>query len=293
MAAKNIYIAYFSGTGGTALAAKHLSSSLKSRGANVTLQEIKTGVVPQNGSEDMLVLLFAVHAFNAPLPVYKWLEKLNCVNGKPAAVIAVSGGGEMSPNTGCRRSSISRLRRRGYNVVYEDSIVMPCNYAEATPRPSVLKLMQVLPERMETVADDLLAGITRRLKAKLFDRFLSRVMEVEKLGAKQFGKNLYADETCTGCGWCADNCTSCNIVMNGDKPVFGKGCSFCLRCIYGCPTGAIKAKHLSSVVIKEGLDISALEKEAKGMAAIETDKLPDSILWKGVKKYLYEFKEMQ
>ncbi len=87
-------------------------AALKDRGASATLREIRKGANTENGDEDYFVLLFPVHAFSAPLPVHRWIQSIQCVNGTKAAVIAVSGGGEQSPNRGTRRSSIKKLRKK-------------------------------------------------------------------------------------------------------------------------------------------------------------------------------------
>jgi hypothetical protein len=68
-----VRIAYFSGTGGTAKAAFAFGEEFASREYETDLQRIKIGKAIPNGDESLLVLLFAVHAANAPLPVYAWL----------------------------------------------------------------------------------------------------------------------------------------------------------------------------------------------------------------------------
>lgn len=284
---QNILIAYFSGTGGTALAAKRLAEALEDRGASVTLREIRKDAETGNGNEDYFALLFPVHAFNAPLPVYRWLESLDSVNGTSAAVISVSSGGEMSPNTACRRSCIKRLRKRGYTVIYEESLVMPSNVLVKTPESALIKLLQVLPKKSAGVAADIIAGRKKELKARLLDRFLSQVGEMEKLGAKMFGRHLIAGPACNNCGWCARNCPAGNIFME-ERPVFGRSCSMCLRCVYGCPENAIKPKFIRSLILKEGLDIGALLKKAEEIQEHESEDLPKGVAWKGVRRYLDE-----
>lgn len=281
MSVKNALIVYFSGTGGTARAADAVETALKKYGVSVNKQEIRHDNVIRNGDEDLLVLLFAVHAANAPEPVYRWLEQLTAVQGIPAAVLAVSGGGEIFPNKACRLSSIKRLRKKGYDVTYEDMLVMPSNMMLAAPDSLAVKLLHILPLKTQKIADDLLAGVRRRTKPGLLNRFMSVVCELEKKGCHLFGKGLYAEEACTGCGWCAKQCPSGNISMMEEKPVFSNQCVMCFRCVYGCPNYAIKAKRLGFVLNKQGFDISRFEK---------IEDIPDtatkSILWKGVNRYL-------
>ena len=272
---------YFSGTGCTARAADAVEAALVSRGVNVNKQEIHHNHVIKNGDEDLLVLLFAVHAMNAPEPVYRWLKSMKNIQGIPAAVLSVSGGGEVFPNKACRISSIRRLKKKGYDVTYEDMLVMPSNMNPATPDCLAVRLVEVLPQKADKIADDLTAGVKRRTKPGLLNRAMSVLCEIEKLGAHFFGKLWYADEACTGCGWCARQCPSGNISMETVKPVFDGKCVMCFRCVYGCPVGAIKPKHMGFVLNKNGFDM----KRYDTLAAAEDDRA-ESLAWKGVTRYL-------
>jgi ferredoxin/flavodoxin len=277
---EKVLIAYFSGTGGTAKAADALEEAFLQRGLSVDKHQIIRNKAIPNGGESLLVLLFAVHAANAPLPVHEWLEKMTPVSGIPAVVISVSGGGEISPNTACRRGSIKRLEKKGYRVVYEQTIVMPSNMSVATPDFLATRLFQVLPVRAAGIADDVTAGLERRVRPKALDRALSVLCLAEHRGAPLFGKRLHTTEACNGCGWCAKTCSGGNIRMENGRPVFGMQCVMCFGCAYGCPQHAIEVKGLGFLLNKEGFDISQFE------------KLPDlpeektGALWNGVKRYL-------
>lgn len=282
MTANKVLVVYFSGTGGTACAADAFKSALVSRGVDATTQEIRRDNSFLNGAEDLLVLFFPVHAANAPEPVYHWLEQMLDVEGIPAAVISVSGGGEVFPNTASRLSSIRRLEKKGYDVTYETMLVMPSNMNVATPDSLAVQLLRILPQKVQGIANDLLAGVSRRTKPNLLNRFTSVFLELEKKSCSLFGKALAADSSCTGCGWCARQCPCGNIKMKDGEPVFGSECVMCFRCVYGCPAHAIKAKRLGFLLNKQGFDLNRFyaievqEKEVKGM------------IWKGVNRYLNE-----
>ena len=89
----SIKIAYYTGTGGTALAANCFAQSFIKRGCTCSTERIKSGAVGERVRFELLVLLFPVHACNAPEAVYRWIEGLDDVSGCCAAVISVSGGG--------------------------------------------------------------------------------------------------------------------------------------------------------------------------------------------------------
>jgi ferredoxin len=201
--------------------------------------------------------------------------------GITAAVLAVSGGGEVFPNKACRVSSIKRLKKKGYDVTYEDMLVMPSNMSASTPDSIAAQLVKVLPQKVQTIADDLMAGVKRRVEPGLLNRFMSVLGEGEKFGAHYFGKALKADESCTGCGWCARQCPSGNITMAGKIPEFHGKCVMCFRCVYGCPIHAIKAKHLGFVLNKQGFDM----KRYDTLEAAQDMKVK-GVAWKGVNRYL-------
>lgn len=285
---KTVKIAYFSGTGSTARVADAFENEMNRRGLSVIRSEIREGNLHSDEKEDLLLLLFAVHAFNAPRIVYQWIDGLSGARQIPVAVISVSGGGEISPNTACRLSSIRRLEKKNYRVIYEKMMVMPSNWVMRTDDGLAIRLLRILPSKVERIVDDLLQGVVRRTRPKLIDRFFSRIGEMEKTGARYFGRNLRVNANCNSCGWCAKNCPSNNITMLNNEPSFGEDCILCLKCIYGCPRQALEAGRFRFMVLKEGYDLQALEKRMQDVQLVPVEDLAKGYIWKGVKEYLLE-----
>jgi len=159
---RQVNIIYYSGTGGTKLAAINLLYKLQNRNCKVTLERIFDRSIPSTETCDLLVLLFPVHAANAPEPVYEWLKELPEGNGTTAAVISVSGGGEVIINRAARVSSIQLLEDKGYQVNYENSIVMPSNLFVPTPEPLAKELLNVLQRKIDSIAADILSDKKKR-----------------------------------------------------------------------------------------------------------------------------------
>jgi ferredoxin/flavodoxin len=277
---ETVLIAYFSGTGGTAKAADALKAAFVRYSLAVDKQQIIRNKAIPNGEESLLVLLFAVHAANAPLPVHEWLETLTPVDGTPAVVISVSGGGEVFPNTACRGGSIRRLERKGYHVVYEQTIIMPSNMSVATPDFLAKRLLNVLSDRAAHIVDDVMGGMGRRVKPTALDRVIAALCLAEHKGAHHFGKQLSATDACNGCGWCARSCPGSNIRMDKGRPVFENSCVMCFSCAYGCPQHAVEVKRMSFLLNKDGFDIRRFE---------QLPELPEEktgLLMAGVRRYL-------
>ena len=153
---QKVKIAYFSGTGGTAHAADCFVRALHLRGVQTVTVPIRAGDAYQNDGEELFLLLFAVHAANAPEPVYNWLKSLRGVGVKlPSVVISVSGGGEITPNTACRLSSIRRLRKAGCPVMLEEMLIMPPNLFLETEPALCGMILRILPKKVERILDNL------------------------------------------------------------------------------------------------------------------------------------------
>ena len=284
---KLIKIQYYSGTGCTALAAESLYAAFLNAGCGGKSCRIFAGEKIEN-AEDLLILMFPLHSFNAPEPVYKWIENLAPADKMPAAVIDVSGGGSVCPNRAGRVSSIKRLEKKGYDVVYEDSIVMPSNFVTPTNDKLSAMLLEALPVKTEQIAGGILSGERRRIKPPLLDRLASKLGELEKVSAKSFGKGLAVSVECDGCGWCAENCPAGNISMEPSKPVFADKCHLCLCCVYGCPKNALFPKKYKFAVLKDGFSLARIEAMTPLSEPAAIDELAKGFLWSGVKKYLKE-----
>lgn len=285
---KRVKIVYYSGTGGTTRVAECFKSTFENSGYEVFTQQLKKNINDLKDEHELLVLMFAVHACNAPEAVYKWIENLEKVKNIPAVVISVSGGGEAIPNNACRASSITRLEGKGYQVIYEKMLVMPSNWIVATKLPLARMLLEVLPLKVQGIVEDIENGIIQRTKPYLIDRFFSYIGELEKYGAKIFGKRIRFTEACTGCGWCSSNCPAGNITLESGKPKFSNKCHLCLNCIYGCPNKALKPGIGRFVVIKEGYDLKAIENMGEIKEPIDVECLAKGYIWSGIRKYLLE-----
>jgi len=277
---KNISIVYFSGTGGTKRVASDLSKALdiESTIYNVSDKFINIG--------DMLILLAPVHAMDFPYPIYDFIKSLDKCN-KPAIVISVSGGGNVFPNLGCRNKTIKKLTKKGFNVVYEEMIVMPSNAISRTPDTINYKLFEVLPNKINNIVEDLKKGVIKRFKIRTIDKFTAMLIgNLEKFGAKKIGKRFKANDTCTGCGLCAKNCSTSNIQIIDGKPKFSNKCSLCMKCMYICPNKSLQGNINDSFVLNDFEMINTKKNPTIKFNQQEYDNVIKKKLWKGLKEYI-------
>jgi ferredoxin/flavodoxin len=291
-----VLIVYFSGTGGTARAARAFENNLKIREIPLFIHSLdlsefeknKSGYPDIVNSSELIILLYAVYAMNAPLPVHEWIKYLPPAVNKKIAVISVSGGGEVWPNTSCRVKVKKLLKKKGYDPFYENMIVMPSNWIVSSGEHLSMHLLNILPEKTGKMLDAMLSGKERKSPFKLGTRILSVFGVFEKTGAGIFGKGLRAGDSCTSCGWCIKSCPMQNISIENGKPFFSNKCITCFRCIYGCPEKSVYATKAGFMVLKNGFNLTELEKRMKGIELPPITTCVKGKLFEGVKKYLLE-----
>jgi ferredoxin/flavodoxin len=287
-----VEVVYFSGTGGTKRIADAYEKDLNQRNKIVTVKNLGAGEVDGStedridGKTDLILLLFPVYAFDAPKPVYHWIESLDdSVAGKKVAVISVSGGGEVWPNTGCRNNCCKKLEGKGLEIVYDNMMCMPANMMAEVSDHLAMRLIRIIPEKVEQSLNDILTG---RIKRTHFHKSPLRnfLTKMENENAGRFAQGLTVSQECTGCGWCAKNCPMENITIEKQtgKPLFSSRCTICMRCIYGCPNHALNSR--SSMVFKKGFDLDAVEKRMEGVELDPVEKCCKGIMFLGVKDYL-------
>jgi Pyruvate/2-oxoacid:ferredoxin oxidoreductase delta subunit len=291
---ENVQIVFFSGTGGSKRIAVTFRDELLKRGSIVNLVELGEGSYkdqihePTSGNADFYILIFPVYAFDAPGLIYRWVEaQKGDLSGKEAAVISVSGGGEVWPNTGCRNGCCKALEKKGFTVVYDRMMCMPANLAVEFNDDLVAWTLRAIPDKAKEIVEDLSEGVTKRTKYWK-GPLRNYLTKLENRKGYLFAKDLIITDECISCGWCASHCPVSNIQISekSSKPVFMNHCMVCMRCVYGCPVRAIQCN--SSVVFQKGFDLDAVEKRMEGRELKPVKQCCKGLLLVGVKKYLLE-----
>lgn len=294
---KNILLAYFTGTGGTEIVVKELEQKLNQKGFSVQSFPLDLSKVQSldevNGQIqkiDRLIVAYPVYSYDAPYPVHQWIEGLPKANGTKASVLSISAGGEAFTNRTSRKHCIKHLEQKGFTVDYERMITMPSNYGKTASDDINILLIKAAPLTAEKIAEDTANDVVLRERKKVA---IGPAIAAKVFGgfAQDFGKKLLTNEECTDCKWCQNNCPTNNITITDGKISTSDQCALCLRCVYGCPVNAIYSKSYGFSVVKEGFNISELEKKAgktETMAKEEIDKLEGGHMWKGALEYIKE-----
>jgi ferredoxin len=270
------------------MVAKELAVALAAEECRVHLHNLDLSVKQEalpEAEPDIRVVLFALHAFDAPEPVWKWFETLPS-GSSPVAVLSVSAGGEMYPNTGCRGKLCRAFEAKGYRVFYDRMLVMPANWVFSITDEMAMHLIRVLPQKARTIAGQIAALKERRAPKQKLGPVRALLPGAEKAQAPGFAKKFRILETCTSCGLCARICPTLNVAMVEGRPVFAEQCVMCFRCIYRCPSKAIFTKDFQ--VLKGGFDLKALQKRMEGKELPPWQDMVKGLMWLGVRRYLEE-----
>jgi NAD-dependent dihydropyrimidine dehydrogenase PreA subunit len=258
-------LVYFTGTGNTEMVARVLAAHL----GDASLYAIEDllslrAPAPDLTGTSRLVLLYPVYAFDAPPIVYRFLKRLSeWVGGKsslPAAKAHKSAAIITVPCDPHRINSAAavgvkrRLSGCGYQVAYEEQVVMPSNFFTPYPDSWNRSLVRGADKKTAAIAEELQAGVERSLSPGVL-AFTARFLgKMEHLGDNFFGKDLRAGKECTLCGACSSGCPVGNIRIKGGQVRFGWSCIMCMRCIYRCPKEAIMPRLYRFTVMKGGYD---------------------------------------
>jgi flavodoxin/ferredoxin len=252
----------FSGTGNTQLVAELLAKAFEQRGARVEIARIEHVLQGKARFEpeayDLVGIGHPIHGLDVPRIVYDFVDALPSVKGKRAFIFKTAAD-FISMNNGASKTTIKRLRRKGYDVFYDRIICMPSNWAMKYDDTFSKQLCFTAIAKAEHMAGEILAGQKRELKINILLKWIAKLTSRgEDLGARCFGKMLTVSDACIDCGCCVDNCPTANIRRENGKITFGYNCVFCMRCIYACPQQAIVPRFGKFCVLKDGYDIRAI-----------------------------------
>ena len=225
-------IYFFSATGNSEWVANQLAVGTGDTAVSITGLRKKKQTPPPVKAGETLGIVFPVYAFAPPRFVIEFVKRLEVDPG--AFVFGVCTMGEAAGDS-------FRLLRKHMRVDSCYSIRMPNNYIimkgcepEEKIREKIAAAKKRIPEicasvKAKKIEFDVRKGPGAFLSAFgswLFNRFA---------GDKKFR----TEDTCTGCGLCAELCPLDNITIETGRPVWHGDCMQCMACVQHCPAQAI------------------------------------------------------
>jgi ferredoxin len=205
----------------------------------------------------MLGIAHPVLGFDCPGLVSGFVRSLPPTCDKPVFVLKTAGDFH-SINYSASYSIGRILSAKGYDLFYDEIVAMPSNWLVAYDDQLNRQLVERAPTRVDAAVRRILAGERRSLSNSWPSRIVLRAIGYleDQHGARVFGRNLRAGESCTLCGRCARDCPSGNIRVTSEAVVFGNACVWCMRCIYNCPQQAIDNRYMNAFILRGGYSLN-------------------------------------
>ncbi len=235
-------IFYFSGTGNSFAVATQIKNEI-----NEELVSIAGAIKNDKYNYELTAgervgFVFPVFYYGLPSIVKDFLEKFSLTNyDKPFTYSVITCGGGIAS---AGRRFAQSCEKKGYSVQASYSIIMPDSSAILFRSPNKQKqekqlanaekeLPKIISEIRERHPHPDSSGIFARLSSALLYPFYDMARKTTK---------FHADDKCTGCGVCQENCPCNAIEMTRDKkPKWVKTeCTMCLGCLHRCPAEAIQ-----------------------------------------------------
>jgi ferredoxin len=255
---KKICIYYFSGTGNTKIVSQLFCEDFIRNGAiaqKIAIEDVLNKKISLKiKNYDILGFGHPVHAFGPPKIFSEFIEKLPAIENINTFYFRTAG--DPICNGGSTTLVRKRLNRKGYKVFNESLIVMPANVLFKYDDELIKQLYDFACKKSRLIVNQILNNQLNLQKNNLLVKIISYFFnKLENMGVGYFGKYLYVTESCNHCDLCINRCPKRNIINDNGKIVFGKLCTFCMRCIYLCPYKAIKNKFMNLFILKDGFDI--------------------------------------
>jgi len=244
-------IVQFSPTGNAAYLANLLSKYLPS--SRVYALE---HTLPASLEESQhLIIMYAIHAFNAPKIVQRFVSALPENKFKKISLIGV-GCNDIWLNDSASTVIKKMLTDKSYKIVVDEVIAMPLTFILSFPEDIIKAQLENANVLIQTLANNIINDVVSRKEIALKSKVISKMGKIEPGAARLFGLELHAKKSCNKCGLCVRECPENNIRIDEKNKIrFGFKCMMCMRCIYNCPQKSITPRVSKFIPIKNGYSI--------------------------------------
>jgi ferredoxin len=243
-----VEIYYFSGTGNSLYVTKELQKRIPESNLIPIVSLLKRHVIETNG--DTVGFVFPIHGMTIPIPVKKFIKKLDLKSTKYIFSIATRAGTQhiafMEIENILQKSDKSLNSYFTLNMASNDPKFK--DYRPATSE-EIEKLESEIQRRHNSIQEVIIKQENSREKDSEFipaSPALGRLVSLgmayaEYDGAKDY---FYANSKCTDCGTCEKVCPSGKIKMVNGKLIWQENVKsyLCYACLNFCPIHAVQIK---------------------------------------------------
>ena len=250
-----VEIYYFSGTGNSLHVARELQRRIPEANLIPIVSLLDKEVIEIHG--DTVGFVFPTYLSSVPVPVRKFLRKLDFKSTPYVFAITTRGGAPSLANINIERI----LKKKGHNLDSFFILTMALNQPTGL-KPSFIpsdkdwinRITQNEISKLESIVQNRLDSIQKVIiaKEKISEADTSRpLISLLSVPADYVSEHsntqihYYADSECTGCGICEKVCLSQKIKMINEKPVWQKDvkCYYCYACFNFCPGQSILIRN--------------------------------------------------
>ena len=245
-----VEIYYFSGSGNSLHVAKELQKRIHGSDLIPLVSLLNMDTIETKA--EIIGFVFPIHGLTIPVPVKKFIKKLNVYSAEYIFAIATRGGTWHNAFTGIDKI----LKKSGKSLGSSFTLNMASNdpkfkdWKPATEE-EFARLGSEIGDRLDAIQKIILnkenihenvdegALFPTGILIKIFA--LSGMYFMERTGANDY---FYSDAKCVGCGTCEKVCTSQKIRIVDKKPVWQNNvkCYFCYACVNYCPKKSVQIK---------------------------------------------------
>ena len=232
-------IIYFSATGNSKHTAIMLSEALNEETVSVLDVQYQEILVPKG---ERMILVYPNYCGGVPTVIREFLE-----NGR----FRIAGGAELilvvtyGNNSGRSGAIAEKLFKKNTGCTFDAmySVKMPDNWTPVFDLTDAAAVAEINRRADDKIAE-IIQMILRGARGDYIEDKLGKIMEfIHPHMYKSLGKtaHLHVEDSCIGCGACAEKCPVQAIEMRGNKPYWvPENCAMCLGCLHRCPKFAIQ-----------------------------------------------------
>lgn len=232
-------IYYFSATGNSKHVARRLAEALGEPMRSVLeVQESAVSV----GSGERMILVYPNYCGGVPYPIADFLQKSKFDLPEDARLLLVITYGN---NTGASSIVASKYFHgntgRDFDAMY--SVKMPDNWTpvfDLTDQSMVDGLNRDADRQIDAIIEKMQADATGDFVNDKLGEFMEQIYPGFYKDLSQTS-HLKLEDSCVGCGLCAEQCPVGAIEMREGRPHWTvENCAMCLGCLHRCPQFAIQ-----------------------------------------------------
>lgn len=232
-------VLFFTGTGNSSYIAGEMADQLRQKVISIN-EKLRNSDYTVQGNQDLLIFVLPTYCYRIPRVVEDWIRRTEFRKG--AKTYFVMDCGESNGNAGKYLKTL--CEEKGLTYMGVSAIVMPENYTAMYKTPDREESLRIIEKSESDIGWDIeliRAGQAfPAVKIPLLEKLASGAVNSLFYRFLVKDRKFHTEDSCTGCGKCAQLCPLSNITIEQGRPQWHGNCTHCMACINHCPSEAIE-----------------------------------------------------